>query len=250
MSDDVRRELGEVLALLSHDLKNPLAAVLTNLGFVASALDDPSAVEDAKEAVVDARLACESMQRFVGNLELLARDSVGRSSLPPYDTTPLDVHALVEDVVDRQREAAAGRRLLVTVKTREPRTYARADRDLSLRALENLVANAVQCAPTGSEIELVVQARLGDAREAEVVVRDDGLIVPADLRETVSTPIGQVLSKGRQDARYSRGLGLYAAFVAARAAGGRVEIGEDEGRSALRLILPCHEDDDGRPSQV
>jgi signal transduction histidine kinase len=242
-----RRELGEMLALLAHDLKNPLAAVLTNLGFVAGVLRDvddalrdgpPSgSLDDSREALIDARMACESMQRFCGNLELLARDAMGRVSLAPMDPTPLDLVGIVDEVVGKQTESAQGRRLRLRVNA-PARTYARADRELVLRATDNLLSDAVQHAPSGSEITLDIEA-IG-ATEATIVVRDAGPIVPANMRAQVATPIGQSLAKGRPDLRYGRGLALYAASLAAIAAGGRLEIGEADGRSAMSLVVPLH----------
>ena len=244
MADDAKRtvELGEVMALLAHDLKNPLAAVLTNLGFVTASLDDPDdAVRaDAKEAMVDVRHACESLQRFVANLELIGREASGRVSLPP-DDAPLDLGSVVDEIVDRQGEPAAGRRLRVHIRARPVTVYARADRDMVLRAAENLLANAIQCAPSGSEIEVVVDTAARS--QARITVLDDGVVIPMELRTMVPTAAGQVLAKGRPEARYGRGLGLYAASIAASLAGGRVEYGEHEGRSALSLYLPHHQED-------
>ena len=240
MTTDDRRELGEMLALLAHDLKNPLAAVLTNLGFIAGVLreiDGDAALGDAREAVVDARQACESMQRFCGNLELLAREATGRVSLVPMDPTPLDLVGIVDEVVGKQNEAAQGRRLRFAVNAAE-RTYARADRELVLRAVDNLLADAVQHAPSGTEIAIDIGAH-ADA-DARVVVRDAGPVVPANMRAQVATPNGQSLGKGRPELRYGRGLALYAASLAALAAGGRIEIGEADGRSALTLVVPLH----------
>jgi signal transduction histidine kinase len=230
---------GELLALLAHDLKNPLAAVLTNLGFIAGVLRDvegDASLVDAREAVVDARLACESMQRFCGNLELLAREATGRVSLAPLDPTPLDLVGLVDEIVGRQTEAAQGRRLHFVVRAPQ-RTYARADRELVSRATDNLLADAVQHAPSGTEITIDVGAR--DA-EAQIVVRDSGPIVPAAMRAQAATPIGQSLAKGRPELRYGRGLALHAASLAVIAAGGALEIGEADGRSALALVVPLH----------
>jgi signal transduction histidine kinase len=227
-------ELGEALVLLTHDLKNPLAAVLTNLGFVAGSLED----DDAREALVDAKLACESLQRLIANLELVARETAGRVSLLPIDPTPLDLASIVDDVVLRQREQANGRRLRIDWEGGKP-VYARAERDLVLRAVENLVANAIQCAPAGSAIGIDVSA---SGAETRITIRDSGPVVPASLREGLLTPGGQAASKGRPEARYGRGLGLFAADIAARAGGGRIEMGGDGGRSALAIVLPRHEE--------
>ena len=241
--NDERRQLGELLVLLAHDLKNPLAAVLTNLGFVAGVLrdleaeQDAASLDDSREAIVDAKLACESMQRFVSNLELVAREATGRVSLAPTDPTPLDLVGLVDEVVGRQRETANGRRLRLIVRA-EQRVYARADRELVLRAADNVLADAVQHAPAGSEVTIEVRAA-SDA-EARIEVRDGGPIVPPALRAVATTSAGQSLAKGRPELRYGRGIALHAASLAASASGGRLEVGEADGRSAMGIVVPLH----------
>ncbi len=253
MSDEQNRhgQLGEALSLLAHDLKNPLAAVLTNLAYVGSALQEERSVsEDVREAMTDARLACESLQRFVHNLELFGRDAAGRASMPPLETAPLDLRSVVDDVLERQRESATGRRLRFEIvdgaggpagSEGKARIYALADRELVVRALDNLVADSVQCAPARSVIELLVR-RLG-AHEVAIVVRDDGAIVPEELRDLIPTANGQTLSKGRPEARYGRGLALWAASIAARLAGGRLDLGAVAGKSALTVVVPAHQDE-------
>lgn len=223
--------LPELLALLAHDLKNPLAAVLANLSFLQSSYGED---EEMRDAIVDARLASEVLQRLVSNLELVGRElgdgEAGRRLVE------FPVRALADEVCGHEREHAEGRHLLLVV--REPgggRLTALADRDRALRALGNLVSNAVQHAPAGSEITIDC-VRVDGA--CEVVVADDGPIVPAALREIVVSPAGQGSAKIRSDGRYGRGLALMIAAVAARHAGGAFSVEQRDGRSALVLRLP------------
>lgn len=234
-------DIAETLSLLAHDLKNPLAAVLTNLGFVSGFVDalDPDAPPDAheltdvREAMLDAKLACDALQRFVGNLEIVARDlGGGRASFPP-EPLPLDLLALADEVVARHRVAASARRVELAVESAAP-CWARGDRDSILRAVDNLVANAVQYAPAGTRIVVEVG---GSGPEALLTVLDAGVAIPAPMRdESLSRP-GQSRAKGTAEARYGRGLALYAAAASARLGGGRVVVGARDGMSALGLHL-------------
>jgi signal transduction histidine kinase len=233
-----RDELAEVLALLAHDLKNPLAAIVTNLGFVHGFVDglDPAPhagdVEDARDAISDARLACESLQRFVSNLEILARD-LARARTDRADGPPLDLAALADEVVGRQRASAEARRVELLVETAGA-TWVRGDRDAIVRAVDNLLANGIQHAPAGTPVAVVVEPWEGDVA---ITVIDQGQIVPEGLRAEAISRIGQARSKGQPEARYGRGLGLYVAAVSAGAGGGRIEIGSRDGRSTLSIVL-------------
>jgi K+-sensing histidine kinase KdpD len=84
--------------------------------------------------------------------------------------------------------------------------------------------------------------RAAASREVELVVLDHGPIIPPEIRAAAMSAAGQGSAKHRPDGRYGRGLALYVASIAARAAGGRIEIEERDGLSALALVLPEHED--------
>jgi len=234
-------EIAETLSLLAHDLKNPLAAILTNLGFVRTFVDEldpedpPTAAEltDAREAMLDAHLACEALQRFVANLEVISRDLGGGR---PMDPQPLDLLALADEIAARHRGAAESRRLELTV---EGSGWARGDRDNIVRALDNVVANAMQHAPAGSHVVIEVATR---GRQAALSVVDAGVAVPADLRDEAVTRAGQSTAKGNPAARYGRGLSLYAAATTARAGGGHLELGERAGKSVIAIVLARFED--------
>jgi hypothetical protein len=71
-----------------------------------------------------------------------------------------------------------------------------------------------------------------------LVIMDDGPIVSGPLREDIAQWTGQMLSKSQQASRHGRGLSLFCANLCALRTGGRIAIGEREGRSLLALILP------------
>ena len=239
-------DIAETLSLLAHDLKNPLAAVLTNLGFVGNFVDaldpaeppDPHELNDAREANLDAKLACEALQRFVGNLEVIARDlGGGRASIPP-EPLPLDLLALADEIAARHRLAATSRRLDLVVESARP-VWARGDRDSILRAADNLVANAVQYAPAGTKVRIAVAA---SDTEATLTVLDDGVAIPERLREEATTRLGQSRAKGTAESRYGRGLALYAAAASARIGGGVVRVDAEDGKSAIGVALMRFDD--------
>jgi two-component system OmpR family sensor kinase len=234
-------EIAETLSLLAHDLKNPLAAILTNLAFVRGFVDelDPAAppsdaeLTDAREAMLDAHLACEALQRFVANLEVVGRDLGGGRAI---ELQPLDLYALSDEIAARHRDAAISRRLQLTV---EGTGWGRGDRDNIVRALDNVVANAMQHAPAGTHVVVEVSARDNDVA---ITVLDKGVAVPPEFRDEATTRPGQSRAKGNPAARYGRGLALYAASTAARAGGGRLELGARADKSAIAIILARFED--------
>jgi K+-sensing histidine kinase KdpD len=222
-------KLPELLALLAHDLRNPLAALLTNIGFVRSAVR-PGATE-IEEALSDSALSCALLAFFVGNLDVLGR-SLSDSSPP---RRPTAARQAVSDAVIRLGPQATliGVRIELLSGPHAPALLV--DPGFFGRALDNLIANALQYSPPKGaiEIECVVSGDRGS-----LIVSDEGPTVPVELRELALLAEGQTHAKQRYEARYGRGLGLYCAAEAARISGAEVVIGERGGRSALEISAP------------
>ena len=92
-------------------------------------------------------------------------------------------------------------------------------REMLGRALGNLIKNGIQHAQDGLPVR--VSARAEPSRVV-VLVEDGGARVGGEFEEKVFTAEGQVSAKGQVGARYSRGIGLYAARLAAGASGAEV----------------------------
>jgi K+-sensing histidine kinase KdpD len=102
------------------------------------------------------------------------------------------------------------------------------------RALGNLVANCIQY---GGGDAVRIDLREQDL-ECIFSVRDAEVPVAQGLRQVAFTAEGQVAAKTNGGGRYSRGLGLFAATIAAEAAGARVEASEEDGHNVFMLSVP------------
>jgi len=105
-----------------------------------------------------------------------------------------------------------------------------------LRSLEsrNLVCNSIQHGGGGT-IRVALSV---DKLDCQIVVADGGAPVTQELRDCAFTAQGQVAAKSSGGGRYSRGLGLFVATVAAEAAGARVLATEENGHNAFVLFVP------------
>ena len=99
---------------------------------------------------------------------------------------------------------------------------ASANRDMLLRSLSNLIRNAIQHA--GETGKVTVRATR-DGAEVVIGVTDTGTPLAAEMGNQAFTAEGQLSTKNVSGGRYSRGLGLYAARIAARVAGATVRGG-------------------------
>jgi K+-sensing histidine kinase KdpD len=239
MSESQRRpkpDLGAQVCVMAHDLKNPLAALVTNLHFVRSSLGDNGGA-DVAEALGDSVALCEVLERFTGNLDLLARRLVGRPAMVSLrDTT--------EDLVGRQTPHAAALGVRLDYERPSKVLVVEVDKELFGRAADNVLANAIEHAPQGSTV--VVRLEREGAEHVAFVVRDEGPAMAVELYEQILKTGGLSGTRRRPDGRVGRGLGLVCAELAATAAGARLEVGGDARGSRLRLIAPLAATDEAR----
>lgn len=229
------RLMGELLGLLSHDLRNPLAAFHSNLEYLISALGDVD--EEAREALSDGKVSCDGLSHIIDNIDLLGqvlRSAKHRSS------GPCPLSAVLLAAVKRCGGMAESHGVLLEHDPEVPRLHAvlEGPREMLVIALTNLIRNSIQHAPGATTVHVSASVQPGSV---EVLVADRGLPVPASLRDVAFSAVGQVESKTQSNCRYSRGLGLFCARVAACLCGGSIEANGDDGvqGSTFRLILPA-----------
>jgi signal transduction histidine kinase len=221
----------DALILLAHDLKNPLAAILANLHYLLGAYPASGELgDDGAEALHDSIALCAALDRMISNLDLMAR----APSLAP-ELEPVALAAVAHQVVARMQPQVTAATLHLTIDDGPVDLQVDSHQDLLGRALENLVANAIENAPPGSTVELLVE---DDGSAGRVTVRDQGPVIPTDLRAAAVEGAGQVAFKKNRSGRSGRGCGLLTAATAATLAGAELDIGEREGWSQLGLVIP------------
>ena len=162
----------EFLAMVSHELRMPLAAVkgsITTLLESAKELD-PAEMTQFFHIIRD---QSDQMRHLIGDLLDMARIETG--SLP-VDPEPADVHVLVEEAGSRFLAGDGGNPLNVDLAADLPLVMA--DSQRIVQVLSNLLSNAAGYSPEGSPI-LVTAVREGVHVAVSVV--DQGRGIPADL---------------------------------------------------------------------
>jgi K+-sensing histidine kinase KdpD len=222
--------VSELLKVMAHDLRNPLSALVTNLHFLqgaAAALDG-----DSRDALSDSVSLCEVLERLIANLDIMARGEQER----PRTRFPTSLHQVAQNVVHRHKHHALSAGLELSVADgSDAEVLALVEKEMFARAAENLVANALEHAPSGSCVRVSV-GLFGS--EAAFAVIDSAAAVPAELRTQAVSVAGQARGLRRAESRYGRGLGLLCADLAARAAGARLELDGSAAESVLRLVAP------------
>jgi signal transduction histidine kinase len=225
-----RDVLGAALALLAHDLRNPLAVLHSNMGFLGSVLDPGD--RDARDAVDDGLMSCDGLSHVIENIELLAYTLRVPERIPRASVM---VSELLGDVALRCEPFAKsyGRTIEVSQEPGQDWEVA-THRDLLAKALGNLVRNGVTHAAAATKVVLSARKQGNDV---EIWVEDQGHPIPKASRDQAFTLAGQVSAKSMSDGRYSRGMGLFCARVAAELVGARVEIAEPADGKGNSFIL-------------
>jgi two-component system sensor histidine kinase KdpD len=209
-----------VLASVSHDLRTPLTTIKALAHEIAADGDD-RALTIEEEA--------DRLNRFVGDLLDLSRLNSGSLQVHPVINAAED---LVGAALQRVSGTVGDHELVASLDPTEPLLLGRFDFVHTLRALVNLIENALKFAPPGSRVE--VQARrTPDA--LEFVVADRGPGVPEAEREQIFVPFHQRDGGGARDAA-GAGLGLSIARGLAQAQGGGVRYEARTGGGSVFIL--------------
>lgn len=199
----------EVLAIVSHDLRNPLSAIVTAAALLGQAPDDPDGVR-RKSAVIQRSAA--RMTRLLGDLLDVSRLEAGGLSL---DLAPHGPAALVQEAVDQQRTLAEERAVSLGVELEPGLGPVLIDRERVLRVFANLLGNALKLTPAGGSIRVLAVAYGASVRFA---VSDTGPGIAPDHLAHLFDRFWQAQGGAREGV----GLGLAIVKGLVEAHGGRV----------------------------
>ena len=204
----------EFLATLSHELRNPLAPILTGLEVMRMHRDDPETLERTRTTVERQSL---QLVRLVDDLLDIARITRGRLELRRRRTLLADV---IEQAVDALTPAMQQRGHALTVEEGPPGIEVDADAERLVQVLGNLLHNAAIYTPPQGHVTLRVDVR---AEEAVVVVEDTGVGIPLDMRERVFEMFTQV-NRSHERGHSGLGVGLTLARSLVELHGGVLEV--------------------------
>jgi signal transduction histidine kinase len=214
--------------VLTHQLQAEPAFVSNTLSILlAGKLGELN--DRQRDRLEKAQRRLEEHHELLKRLRIYGRLKGGRLEL---QKAPTSLSAIVRGVVDETREMA--RQAGVTVELHMPRLAPLLlDRALMAIVIQNLLHNAVKCAPVGSCIDISAWA---EEQSVHLAVDDAGPGIPAELREKVFEEYFQARA---EDAAKGTGLGLYIARRLAEMHGGRLAAVDKEGPGArLELVLP------------
>ncbi|HEU4842264.1 MAG TPA: HAMP domain-containing sensor histidine kinase [Ilumatobacteraceae bacterium] len=212
----IEEERRVMLSSIGHDLRTPLSALRAAVEALADGVaPDPDRYLRSMQRDV------EALGALIDDLFLLARIESGNLDL---ERVPLDLSELVDEAVEALTPAAAARAVRIERDTPERVRVAGNPTALG-RVVRNLLDNAIQHAPAGSSVRVVVD---GDELRPRVEVTDEGPGFPDDFSARAFDRFTRA-DESRARATGGAGLGLAIARGLVEAHGGRIWIGAPPG---------------------
>ena len=214
---DADRRKDEFLAMLAHELRNPLAPIRNAAAIMRQAADKPAVVERAR-SVIDRQL--QQMVRLVDDLLDVSRVSSGKITL---QTQPVAVGPVVAAAVEMARPLMESSGHTLTIDVPADPIPLSADPARLTQVVGNLLTNAAKFTDRGGRVSLTVR-RVGDA--AVIAVKDTGVGLRADMRTRIFDLFAQA-DTTLERSRGGLGIGLTLVKRLVEMHGGTVEAHSD-----------------------
>ena len=221
----------QFLAIVSHDLKNPIVAISIATRLMRSGLskDPVDAVKIIEKHLGMIEQSATGMDRMISDLldvEGMAHDKL---QLKPEK---VDLRALLQECVDLFAPLVSSKSFSMTIHTSPEPIFAELDYDRILQVLSNLIGNSLKFTPNGGTIELSARKQ---ETQVEISVTDNGPGIP----EQAQTQIFERFSQLKMTDHQSLGLGLFIAKWIVEAHKGRIWVTSDPGKgSTFSFTLP------------
>lgn len=219
------------LAILGHDLRNPLGTMVTGSQFIMQATDIPVRYIDVATRMFG---GAQRMSKLINDLIDFTRTHLGPGL--PIQGAQGDLAAVCMQVVNELRTFHPERPIELRLP---PRLDAFFDESRMAQMLSNLIGNAVQ---HGGEAPVQVSMRGGE-HDVEIEVSNRGPAIPAEKIATIFEPMVRIASSTPADytERTSLGIGLFIAREIAQAHGGRIRVASDETNGTrFTVTIPRH----------
>jgi PAS domain S-box-containing protein len=204
MFDDVaksNRNLSEFLAVLAHELRNPLAPILTGLEIMRMRADNAETIGNVR-GVIERQV--KQLSHLINDLLDIARVTNGKVDIKK---TLVDLKSIVSNAVETSLPLIEKGHHEFSLKLHDAPLPVNADPARIAQVVGNLLTNAAKYTPHGGNIKLTVGQ---DGEAAVIAVTDSGIGIPAESLESVFDMFSQV---GRNMDHAQGGLGIGLSLV-------------------------------------
>lgn len=229
-AESSRESLQQIMGIVGHDLRSPLAAAHAMVSTILRAPDVPEKIRDKLVRVLK---SCQRMDRITRDLTDYTQTRIGRGlSVTPRDA---NIHEVCEQVLQDAASAYPDRAIEYDSDGSPLGTW---DPNRLAQAVQNLLLNALKYGDPASPVRLTWHREPPGGTRSELVVsvHNRGEPIPAELLPQVFEPF----RRGRApDGGSSMGLGLFIVRQIALAHGGQISVtSSSEAGTTFTLRLP------------
>lgn len=252
----LEQEKDDFVSMLSHDLKNPITAVIGSIDIMREGRLGPVNAEQTEylQSAID---SCNEVVSMIDNLLDIHRFEAGRM---PMNIRPDNIHEIISSITGRLTMLAQREEVRLTVQIAPSLPTMPVDRRALSRVIGNLLGNAFKFTPVGGEVTVTCDVinsstaatlnipayaigqslnMLDNDRLLCLTVKDTGSGIPEEDLESIFDRFVQ----SRQSARAQGGAGLGLAYckLAIHNLGGIIWVKSSLGEgSEFIILLPCN----------
>lgn len=229
----------EFIATVSHELRTPLTSIMGSIGLLTGTIGE-SLPDKVKHMLEVAYGNCKRLVRIVNDILDMEKIESGAMII---DRKPIEVLALVEQVVDANQGMAAEYRVSLRLDRAARRATVLTDPDRLAQVVTNLISNAIKFSPRLGDVSVSTRQ---DKSCAYIDIRDHGPGIPDDYKEKIFDKFVQVDAADNRQ-KGGTGLGLSIAKQIIVQLGGEIGFqSPPDGGTIFSARLPLFEPCGGR----
>jgi signal transduction histidine kinase len=227
------------LAILSHDLRNPLNSIAMTAHVVPQVAHDPAVALECSHLITR---SVTVMERMIADLLDYTRTRLGAGM--PINPAPLDLLLLGQELLSEFRSAHPQR---VIEFQAEGDLHGRWDSDRIRQAISNLIGNAIQHGSAESPVTLSMR---GKAELVMIEIHNGGDPIPPGELPHIFEPLvrGSSADHPKSNRPGSIGMGLYIAREVVKSHHGQIVV-KSEANKGTSFIIHLPRDSTPRPAQ-
>lgn len=198
---DVDKRKDEFLAMLAHELRNPLAPVSAASDLLKLANLAPEKIKQMSEII---SRQVKHMSELIDDLLDVSRVSRGLVTL---DNQVLDARKIIDNALEQVRPLLEKQQHQLTVRASSEAAFIKGDLKRLVQILSNVLNNSAKYTPAGGKIVLSMEV---DASEVVFSVSDNGIGIPTEIIDHIFDMFAQAQ---RTSDRTQGGLGIGLALV-------------------------------------
>ncbi|TWC77286.1 PAS/PAC sensor signal transduction histidine kinase [Rhizobium sp. SJZ105] len=220
---EVARLREQFVAILGHDLRNPLASITGGLNILSR---EPQS-DKARRVLTMMSKSTERMSGLVQDMLDLARCRAGQGIA--IDPKPTDLRIVLEQVVQELQTAHPGRDIHSSL---DIAGYVPCDGGRVAQLVSNLLGNALAHGAPDKPVKVVAAAGV---KEVVITVANEGKPIPEHIKSHLFEPFFRATSSAEKQ---GLGLGLFISSEIARSHGGSFEVHSDDNQTAFLFRMP------------